>query len=116
MTKAANPFRYLHLRHLITARKKEMIDSLLDWSTHMRGRSTPVFLGIMSGLRMLGAVGAFLDWSSQGDHTIHHTLLHIGDMLTGGWPTPDGRGLFFYSIGRQGSLNVKVYARMCKIR
>ena len=61
-----------------------MIEYLLDWSVHRLGSSQPVFLGIMSGLRMLGAVGAFLDWSRQGDHTIHHTLLHFGGMLTVG--------------------------------
>ena len=60
-----------------------MVGSLLGWSIHMLGFAEPVFLGIMSGLRMLGAVGAFLDWSCQGDHTIHHTL-HFGGMLTVG--------------------------------
>ena len=67
-----------------------MIEYLLDWSVHRLGSSQPVFLGIMPGLRMLGAFGAFLNWSSQGNHTIHHTLLHFGSMLTVGWLTPDG--------------------------
>ena len=35
-----------------------MIDCRFVWSIHRLGSSEPVFLGIMSGLRMLGAVGA----------------------------------------------------------